>query len=234
MGRKSKPKKDVTATLTNMETGESAPMPTTGPLTDAEAAEVNWVLSTVGAPAVRKSATRHMIVPFAPEVRECIVQDLLATLRETETLEAEKKNVMKDFADRIGGREATAHELAQQLRAGGEAQDVPVDEYWNYATGRIAVYPEGADPETTEPITTRGMIESERQSELPLDGPTPEAIAETVSLAGLCRVCGCTDAECMEGCVDPDGVPCHFVDDAHTLCSACEARAAAPAEAALV
>ncbi|NLH40416.1 MAG: ParB N-terminal domain-containing protein [Planctomycetes bacterium] len=41
-------------------------------------------------------------------------------------------------------------------------------------------------------------------------GPTP----------GVCRVCGCTDADCS-GCVERTSEPCHWVDKEHTLCSAC-------------
>lgn len=37
---------------------------------------------------------------------------------------------------------------------------------------------------------------------------------------GICRVCGCTDEDCSE-CIERTGQPCHWVDEAHTLCSAC-------------
>jgi ParB/RepB/Spo0J family partition protein len=37
---------------------------------------------------------------------------------------------------------------------------------------------------------------------------------------GTCRVCGCTDEDC-EQCIDKTGEPCTWVDETHTLCSAC-------------
>ncbi len=39
--------------------------------------------------------------------------------------------------------------------------------------------------------------------------------------AGKCRICSCTDTNCG-GCYDRTGEPCSWVDDAHTLCSACQ------------
>lgn len=39
-----------------------------------------------------------------------------------------------------------------------------------------------------------------------------------VMVAGVCRVCGCTD---LDACICDDGFPCAWVDAEHTLCSAC-------------
>ncbi len=49
----------------------------------------------------------------------------------------------------------------------------------------------------------------------------PSLKAAAQAAAGKCRVCGCTDTNCG-GCYDRTGEPCSWVDDAHTLCSACE------------
>jgi hypothetical protein len=37
---------------------------------------------------------------------------------------------------------------------------------------------------------------------------------------GVCQKCGCTDADCAQ-CVARTGAPCSWVDESHTLCSAC-------------
>lgn len=39
---------------------------------------------------------------------------------------------------------------------------------------------------------------------------------------GVCRKCGCTDKDCRI-CVERTGWPCSWVDEEHTLCSACHA-----------
>lgn len=46
---------------------------------------------------------------------------------------------------------------------------------------------------------------------------------------GVCRVCGCTDDDC-EQCIEKTGEPCHWLDDTHTLCSACAPAAAVEIE----
>jgi hypothetical protein len=38
---------------------------------------------------------------------------------------------------------------------------------------------------------------------------------------GTCKICGCTDYDCSQ-CVEKTGEPCFWVDDTHTLCSACD------------
>lgn len=35
---------------------------------------------------------------------------------------------------------------------------------------------------------------------------------------GVCQVCGCTDDR---ACIDDNGIPCTWVDETHTLCTAC-------------
>jgi hypothetical protein len=40
---------------------------------------------------------------------------------------------------------------------------------------------------------------------------------------GVCQVCGCTDNDCRL-CIERTGHPCSWVNDEHTLCSACAAR----------
>lgn len=40
-------------------------------------------------------------------------------------------------------------------------------------------------------------------------------------MTGTCRICGCTDNDCSQ-CVEKTGRPCYWVDDIHTLCSACD------------
>jgi hypothetical protein len=48
-----------------------------------------------------------------------------------------------------------------------------------------------------------------------------ETEGETTKLTyGVCRKCGCTDADCAQ-CVEKTGGPCSWVDASHTLCSAC-------------
>ncbi len=42
---------------------------------------------------------------------------------------------------------------------------------------------------------------------------------------GICKICGCTDNDCLQ-CVKKSGKPCYWVDDAHDLCSVCEAEMA--------
>lgn len=42
---------------------------------------------------------------------------------------------------------------------------------------------------------------------------------------GVCRVCGCTDDDCMQ-CIRKTGEPCRWVDESHTLCSACTGKEA--------
>ena len=37
---------------------------------------------------------------------------------------------------------------------------------------------------------------------------------------GVCRVCGCTDADC-KSCVEATGWPCAWLDEEHTICSRC-------------
>ncbi len=37
---------------------------------------------------------------------------------------------------------------------------------------------------------------------------------------GTCSVCGCTDKDCSQ-CIAKTGKPCHWVNEEHTLCSAC-------------
>lgn len=54
------------------------------------------------------------------------------------------------------------------------------------------------------------------------DGPGEPAEPErSVPSAGVCRLCSCTEANCAR-CVERTGEACHWVDDARTLCSACE------------
>lgn len=40
-------------------------------------------------------------------------------------------------------------------------------------------------------------------------------------ISGTCKICGCTDNDCTQ-CIEKTGNPCYWVDDAHTLCSACD------------
>ncbi len=44
-------------------------------------------------------------------------------------------------------------------------------------------------------------------------------------VSGVCRVCGCTDNDCSK-CIKKTGSPCHWVDEKHTLCSACAKKKA--------
>lgn len=44
--------------------------------------------------------------------------------------------------------------------------------------------------------------------------------------SGVCSVCGCSD----EDACNDDGQPCHWVNEEHTLCSACEKKTASGAE----
>lgn len=37
---------------------------------------------------------------------------------------------------------------------------------------------------------------------------------------GTCRLCGCTEADCL-GCMEKTGHPCAWTDDTKTLCTAC-------------
>ncbi len=38
---------------------------------------------------------------------------------------------------------------------------------------------------------------------------------------GVCSVCGCTEDDCRQ-CIEKTGKACHWVNDEHTLCSACQ------------
>lgn len=40
-------------------------------------------------------------------------------------------------------------------------------------------------------------------------------------ISGTCKICGCTDNDCTQ-CIEKTGNPCYWVDDSHTLCSACD------------
>lgn len=54
-------------------------------------------------------------------------------------------------------------------------------------------------------------------------GAAPRKKAKKVHpnlISGVCVKCGCTDEDCS-ACRDRTGEPCHWVDEAHTLCSAC-------------
>lgn len=44
------------------------------------------------------------------------------------------------------------------------------------------------------------------------------AFGKTAPVPGVCKICGCTDEQ---ACITPDG-PCCWVDEDHTLCSACK------------
>ena len=49
---------------------------------------------------------------------------------------------------------------------------------------------------------------------------------------GICRICECTDADCMiAGCIERTGAPCHWVEV--DLCSACVGYTRAQVEAEL-
>jgi len=47
---------------------------------------------------------------------------------------------------------------------------------------------------------------------------------EKVTFSGVCQVCGCTDDNCTQ-CIEKTGEPCHWVNEEHTLCSACSGDA---------
>jgi len=40
------------------------------------------------------------------------------------------------------------------------------------------------------------------------------------SQPGTCKMCGCTDNDCRV-CIRRTGAPCHWINDHHTICSAC-------------
>ena len=43
---------------------------------------------------------------------------------------------------------------------------------------------------------------------------------ETPTIIGICSKCGCTDDDCRQ-CIEKTGEPCHWVNEEHSLCSAC-------------
>jgi hypothetical protein len=51
------------------------------------------------------------------------------------------------------------------------------------------------------------------------DAPQRYALA-LLDPRGRCQVCGCTDDNCGQ-CIAKTGAPCHWVNEQHTLCSAC-------------
>lgn len=59
----------------------------------------------------------------------------------------------------------------------------------------------------------------------PAEDPTPcrgylGVFQPQATVHHICTVCGCTDSHC-ERCIQRTGSPCSWVDDDHTLCSAC-------------
>ena len=51
-------------------------------------------------------------------------------------------------------------------------------------------------------------------------------------VSGQCFGCGCIDRDCR-GCIERTGEPCHWVNDEHTVCSACLSGESAPPARAL-
>lgn len=73
---------------------------------------------------------------------------------------------------------------------------------WNWTLGRLADILKGRD-----------MFEQFRvynKHRCPMEA----------SIHGRCQVCGCTDADCLL-CIEKTGEPCSWVNEEHTLCSAC-------------
>lgn len=60
----------------------------------------------------------------------------------------------------------------------------------------------------------RGLVETKNQCEARV-GVLEHQLPPDIS--GICRECACTDARACNP-------PCHWVDEAHTLCSACDER----------
>jgi hypothetical protein len=74
-------------------------------------------------------------------------------------------------------------------------------------------------------------IEREARAEVRTQTKLASTSATSPAAAGTCRVCGCTDDDCSQ-CMKETGEPCHWVDEAHTLCSACEDQGELEAEEA--
>lgn len=45
-------------------------------------------------------------------------------------------------------------------------------------------------------------------------------VTAAITEPGTCMICGCTDDDCR-GCIERTGVPCSWVNERETLCSAC-------------
>ena len=56
----------------------------------------------------------------------------------------------------------------------------------------------------------------EAQRDFEIARRLPKLLAQ----AGVCRVCGCTDADCSN-CIAISGVPCSWADETHTICTRC-------------
>ena len=52
-------------------------------------------------------------------------------------------------------------------------------------------------------------------------------LPEGAKVIGKCRVCGCTDEDCLQ-CIERTGQPCHWANAEHTLCSACDTTTGPP------
>lgn len=63
----------------------------------------------------------------------------------------------------------------------------------------------------------RYYITHNLELDLPGFQPIPAHVQPTY---GICRICGCTDTDCRQ-CIAKTGEACHWIDDSHTLCSAC-------------
>jgi ParB family chromosome partitioning protein len=81
------------------------------------------------------------------------------------------------------------------------------------------------DPKKVE-TTVRAEFEAKAKSKGPkltnisADGKAAARRKAAKKAAGVCSVCGCTDKDCSQ-CIKKTGEPCHWVNEEHTLCSAC-------------
>ncbi len=71
--------------------------------------------------------------------------------------------------------------------------------------------------ERREGLEKRRVIRFINKLMMILRGEDPDATREK---SGVCRVCGCSEGNCTR-CVEKTGIPCHWVDEGKTLCSAC-------------
>lgn len=114
-------------------------------------------------------------VELEPEEKIALGAELAELQQEKAKLEAEQKNVKKQFDSKIAQCDSRGTEIGCLIRSGYEYRSVECERTFDYPNAEVVV----VRLDTNEVVEKRGMTKDELQIEMPLeDGPVTEDYSE--------------------------------------------------------